>query len=240
MEDKQKSTHSSFGISHALVCHSFKNGTPMTVLAKEHGCSRQRIQQILKKAGLTRKDGGACLRKTNDMADRREYVESYFNGKTLKELEHESGLSIAQLRTSVQWFKKSNNNTHNNGRPAWSPFMCERHCQKIWSCSFEEWNRLRGMHAEYAKSPIGRYSQFRNNMRRLYPDQVWNLSLMEWWNLWQESGHYTIIGTTKNSYCLTRKDQEVGFILENMMVVQVHTLFSVKARRRSGPRKVQA
>ena len=67
---------------HAAIAESFKAGTTTVQLAEQYGVSRQRIQQILKRQGITRSFGGVSVRKRNRVAIRlaaknRYYLEKY-------------------------------------------------------------------------------------------------------------------------------------------------------------------
>jgi hypothetical protein len=48
----------------AFICEQFKSGVTLTELARVYGVSRQRIHQIIAKAGLSRRHGGEYVKRT--------------------------------------------------------------------------------------------------------------------------------------------------------------------------------
>ena len=57
-------------------------------------------------------------------------------------------------------------------------------------CTREEWDRLRAMDEDYKLTPLSAYNTFRNNFQKTQPEIEFQLPLMDWWKLWEESGKW--------------------------------------------------
>lgn len=205
----------------ATICRLFKSGTTMPELAEQYKCSRQRIQQLIKKEGLTGKDGGLSVKKTKLMEGRFWVFEDWHKGVSVAEIVRRSTkttdpLTPHEVKLALRW---------HSAQPAvknecLSPLRT-RKISETWGCTSAEWKSLRAMHADYGCTPIGRYAQFKSNAKRLYPGAKWDISLLQWWNLWKASGHYKHIGTERKSYCMTRIDGTGAFAPGNLRVLPV-------------------
>lgn len=71
--------------------------------------------------------------------------------------------------------------------------------------------------AEIPQKDLLAYRGLRNSakQRRIH----WDLSFPEWREIWLASGHINERGTTANSYCLARIEDELGFVKSNLKIV---------------------
>lgn len=89
-------------------------------------------------------------------------------------------------------------------------------CKTIFGCTLEEYKKING-----GLSPrsdfVMRYVEKRKNVLS-HADAEWNLSLVDYYKLWKESGKRRSIGKEKHKYCLTRKDLTKGFTKDNCII----------------------
>jgi len=86
-------------------------------------------------------------------------------------------------------------------------------------CTKEQWELLRGMDPEYKNTPLAAYHTFKNNYINLNPNSPFELSLWDWWSLWQESGMW---GRHKRNpegmYILIAKDRTLPLTRDNAYI----------------------
>lgn len=124
-------------IDEEYICREFRAGKTTTELKEEFGCTTQGIQRLLRKNGLTRKDGG----KHAQMAAR-----------------------------------KVTTSDHPKA-------MCDK-----YGCTKEQWDRLRAMDEDYKKTPLAQFHTFKNNFQNINPGVEFNMTMWEWWCIWEKSG----------------------------------------------------
>lgn len=56
-----------------------------------------------------------------------------------------------------------------------------------YGCTDEQWAFLRGQAEAYKDTPLSAYNTFKNNFKNLYKDIPFELTLWDWWTLWDES-----------------------------------------------------
>lgn len=154
----------------------YRSGVTTTKLAAEYGVSVARIHQILKKQGLTAKDGGNYVR-------------------VLK-------------RTTARVVKQT--------------ISHESRVLQSWGLNLDEYKNHVKTHGSGAKpgSPMYGYTNQRLAMIRVHGKQMWQISFLEWWAVWQESGHWGRRGMyTSEKYCLTRIDRNLPFTADNVVTL---------------------
>lgn len=126
--------------------------------------------------------------------------------ETEKELcaEFEAGKTTTELsakyemtRQGVHRILKKNGLTRANGGK--SKAVADRKAQEATipstladrhGCSPEQWEQLRAMDEDYKKTPLSAFNTFKNNFQNLYKEVVFDMTLWEWWTLWEESGRW--------------------------------------------------
>lgn len=61
-----------------LMIESYRDGLTLAEIGDVHGLSRERVRQILKKHGITGKDGGAAVKSVRNADKRKERIDSRF------------------------------------------------------------------------------------------------------------------------------------------------------------------
>lgn len=61
-----------------LMVDAYLDGCTLEDIGKEHGVSRERVRQILKKHGLTGKDGGVRVKSARNAAKRKERIDARY------------------------------------------------------------------------------------------------------------------------------------------------------------------
>ncbi len=111
----------------------FRSGKTYQEIADLHGLTRQRVQQLISKIGVTRNDGGGHFRA--ELNDQKRAI-------------HMDVMSVRK-----------------------------------WGCAFSEYQTLRDM-----KKPTRAFASQRNAAR--HRGIGWELTLWDWWLIWQESGKW--------------------------------------------------
>ena len=83
-------------------------------------------------------------------------------------------------------------------------------------CSIEEWRYFRAFDEDYYKTPIHKYRQQRQNAKSRGIE--WNLTIIEWWDVWERSGKWDSMGCRKNSYVMARHGDEGGYVKGNVKI----------------------
>lgn len=146
----------------------FREGYTLQEIGDEFDLTRERVRQLLKRHGLTGKDGGQ-RRKTLD-----------------KEAEEEQEK--------------------------------ENRCIERWGMGRRELRKLRAMHPNRWKSPIGYFVSQRNNAKKR--GIQWNLTLKEWWDIWQESGKWDQRGRNSGEYVMARYGDTGPYEVGNVKIIQ--------------------
>lgn len=69
----------------------------------------------------------------------------------------------------------------------------------------------------YTKIPKGAYIRQRANAVRR--GIKWDISFEEWWNVWQQSGKWEERGREAHQYCMSRKNDNGPYSVENVKIV---------------------
>lgn len=85
-----------------------------------------------------------------------------------------------------------------------------------------------GLHRD--RTPIGAYCRQRQNADQQGYD--WDLSLGEWWEIWEESGKWEKRGLRSEGYVLARIIPELPFRKYNVMVMKLEEVRTVQSEFR--------
>lgn len=124
-------------------------------------------------------------------------LEWFTSGKATTEI---AAILSEELGTTVSYqavhrILKKNNLTRKDGgksvqTAAKKKGQAEAKIEKLdhrYGCTEEQWQLLRGMADAYKDTPLAVYNTFKNNFKNLYPDITFELSLWDWWSMWDES-----------------------------------------------------
>jgi len=78
------------------------------------------------------------------------------------------------------------------------------------------YKELRSMAPAFGACPIGKFVEQKNKMIRRGAD--WQLTLQQWWEIWQESGHWNERGKEAHNYVLARIDTSGPYSVDNVRV----------------------
>jgi len=137
----------------------FKSGMTLAEIGRGAGISRERVRQILAKAGLNKNDGGNATRLF---------------------------INIEAKRDKLVLIKRK--------REA-------RHFEKF-GCAEEFISSISPLARSDKNHPITKFIMQRKNATR-QRGICWELTFREWWDIWQESGHWKQRGRGKG-YCMAR------------------------------------
>lgn len=105
----------------------------------------------------------------------------------------------------------------------------QKRLAKNYGCTVEEYIKI-GQGKSFYKSPIHKY---RNKRRNTIEQGVkWDLSLPDWWKIWQQSGKWKKRGLGKKKYVMSRKDMNKPFTKDNAIVITLQdSSYSARMRK---------
>lgn len=124
----------------------------------------------------------------------------YKNGSTLEQIGAQYGVTRERVRQLISKFLGM------NAKDGGKAKMVERRRAKVtarkdaeslakWRCTWAQYVKVRDIGkammasgAGRARTPTGAYASQQQNAKRRGIE--WNISLWEWWTIWQESGHW--------------------------------------------------
>jgi len=193
--------------------------------AKLFGVSYQAIHVAAHTLGLkfARSGTGAA---DNERADAMEAM--YRAGKTLIEIGDLYGVSRERVRQILSKYRRLNAN--DGGRSVRTKIEKERRraqneaeCYKKHGCSTAQLRGLRkigramrGEGFSVYQTPLGAFRNQRNNA--LTRGIVWDLTLWDWWRIWQQSGKWDQRGRAGDAYVMCRFKDEGGYTIGNVYV----------------------
>jgi hypothetical protein len=102
---------------------------------------------------------------------------------------------------------------------------------KRWGCTWAQYVLLRDM-----RKPTGAFSRQKQNADNR--GIAWELTLWQWWTVWQESGHWDQRGRGCRGYCMCRRGDAGPYALGNVFI-QRATINSSEANNRGLPMGVR-
>lgn len=215
--------------------------TPIRELVTTYALTKQSIYSILKTSGELPKNPP---RSKDELTKRNNaIVDSFKNGIPMTELAERynitrqgiqlvlkaAGLSAksggASIRSKARRIRTQTEKLENR----------DTNCLNKWGCTFEQWKSLRSMHKNFHLTPIARYIQHRSNVRR--EGITWDITLWDWWNIWNDSGKYNERGRGKNGYCMTRKEDKGAYTKDNVYITTISDNLKDGFIARGGKRK---
>jgi DNA-binding CsgD family transcriptional regulator len=190
------------------------------------GCTRQQIADKLgvvyryvsflgKKHGVTfaRQPYSGAKRKP----DAREFQMAalYTSGKTLHEIGQEFGVTrerVRQLLTKFFSITREDGGQHKQAIANRLRFEAKRNqrCLARWGCCWDDYAKLRAL-----KTPTRAFTSQRNNANKRGIE--WQLTLWQWWSIWQQSGHWADRGRG-TGYCMCRKGDQGPYSIDNVYI----------------------
>lgn len=84
-------------------------------------------------------------------------------------------------------------------------------------CDLNEWKYYRSFNKDYYKTPIHAYIQQRSNSRSR--DIAWNITINEWWSVWEASGKWGERGVGKDLYVMGRHGDLGSYEIGNVKII---------------------
>lgn len=162
----------------------------------------------------------------NDRADAMEAM--YRAGKTLAEIGDLYGVSRERVRQILSKYRRMS--ADDGGQAIRAKIDRERkraqkeaECYRNRGCSTAQLRQLRSIGREMRKSgqsrertPVGAFTiQKRNAQLR---GITWDLTLWDWWRIWQQSGKWEQRGRAGDAYVMCRFKDEGGYSIGNVYI----------------------
>jgi hypothetical protein len=113
----------------------------------------------------------------------------------------------------------------------------ERRCLERFGCTCAQKQSLRNMSEKRIDTPIHKFSQQR--MNALTRNIEWDLTLWEWWQIWNESGKYSQRGKEKGQYVMARYGDHGGYTKENSYITTAEENIKDGYAARKGTRRAK-
>lgn len=184
------------------------------------------------KSGLPRKPYP-----NSKVKDANKLIDQYKQGRTLVSLGDEYGLTRERIR---QILAKHGINRFDGGMSTQSIFksvemakknkakiaLAEEKCSKYYGCDLDFKNKLTDGYG-YWEAPSMKYkNQKRAAIRR---GIAWELTLPQWWDIWQKSGHWNDRGLGSGKYVMARICDIGAYSIDNVAII-THNENSSEAR----------
>lgn len=139
----------------------------------------------------------------------------YKSGKTLLEIGAQYGITRERVRQIINKFHGLNGEdggAHVLALAKRAKFEAKRnaHSLKKWGCGWEQYVSIRAM-----KRPTRAYSQQKKNSEQR--GIAWELSLWQWWSIWQQSGHWEERGRGRG-FQMCRVNDQGGYSFDNVYI----------------------
>jgi hypothetical protein len=149
--------------------------------------------------------------------DREERMKSlYSDGKTLAEIGQEFNLTRERVRQILSRhfaMSRADGGKSEMVRRSRREFQRKREArsQRVWGCSYADYRSILG-HKD--KPTYAYWAQRKNADRRNIP---WELSLSQWWKVWEQSGHWNERGRGAG-YCMCRLNDTGPYAIDNVYI----------------------
>lgn len=159
----------------------------------------------------------------------------YTSGKTLNEIGQEFGITRERVRQLLARFfgiNAQDGGAHKRSIDNRSEIEAKRDAKSLkkWGCSYDDYANLRAL-----KKPTRVFGRQKNSARQRGIE--WNLTLWQWWSIWQQSGHWTNRGRG-NGYQMCRKGDQGPYSVDNVYIASgVKNIQDYWADVKSGARK---
>lgn len=206
-------------------------------IAKHLGRSESMVCVMLKGCGIDMPGTAERTERT------RIIVSAYRKGKTLQQIGDIFGVTRERIRQVLReaGIERDLGGSRLRGFVRQSELhrkILERETERIakievlFGCCFDEAKRICG--SEFAKAPWGAITRGKKSPGNAYLRQRqsagkrgigWNLTLTEWWRIWQESGHWEQRGRGKG-YCMARFGDSGPYAVGNVYICTTGQNFS--------------
>lgn len=99
--------------------------------------------------------------------------------------------------------------------------------EEKFGCTYSEYLELR----DRPDKPIAAFVDHRCNAK--VRGVAWELSLTQWWSVWQQSGHWEARGRGCLFYCMSRKGDVGPYSVENVFIAKFRENSSIHPNKKS-------
>jgi DNA-binding CsgD family transcriptional regulator len=167
----------------------------------------------------------------DDVSERnREMVELYKSGMTLESIGMKHGLTKERIRQILRkmavpadvggqavamLISYSERKTKRQERAE----FVEKRCFANFGCSLEVLTAINGGISAYKTAGTASYSYLQQKENSEKRGIDFRLTFPEWWDVWQESGHWEQRGRGKDKYCMSRIADSGAYELGNIEII---------------------
>lgn len=206
-----------------LIAECAARGLTRAETATELGLSIHTVGQYGRECGIQFRHAGKVLHDTRSEA----MAGMYKAGKTLEEIGAIYGITRERVRQLLKKYhgivgKDGGAAARTAARRAKAEAKRDAKFMARYGCSHEEYRQLLGLSREmqaegrsFYRAPLG---AFRNQERNAKTRGIeWNLSLLEWWGIWQRSGKWEQRGRGRG-YMMCRFGDVGSYAIGNVYI----------------------
>jgi hypothetical protein len=154
----------------------------------------------------------------------------YKSGRTLEEIGSEFGVTRERVRQIIgHWFSMSRKDGGQSisSEKRKQQFEANRNnqCLKKWGCSWEQYCEIRVL-----KTPTRAFARQKENAKKR--GIQWDLTLWQWWCIWQQSGKLSQRGRGQG-YVMCRRGDIGAYAVGNVFIATAIENSSSQARKKS-------
>jgi hypothetical protein len=155
----------------------------------------------------------------------------YKSGQTLAQIGKQFNITrerVRQLIRACHGLRADSGGQHEAARVKRAKFEAKRNDRSlaVWGCNFDQYQIIRDL-----KKPTRAFNQQRGNAHRR--GIGWDLTLWQWWSIWQQSGHWAERGRGQG-YVMCRKGDNGPYSLGNVFIATARENCSERPQKKSG------
>lgn len=222
---------SRFAIRRAQVRAFAGQGKNSAEIAEAVGLDRARVYQLCRELGVKLPRKRHKNAKLRPSLRERQMEALYRSGRTLNEIGKQYGITRERVRQLLKKFfgvTATDGGQHVVAVEKQRKFESARNARalKRWGCSWDDYAKLRAL-----KKPLYAF----NNQKRTAGARGigWELTLWQWWSIWQQSGHLHERGRGQG-YVMCRKGDIGSYAVDNVFIATSRENCSNRPGKKSG------
>lgn len=159
--------------------------------------------------------------------------DAYLAGRTLQDIAEEHGVTRERVRQIITKYfgrLRTEGGMSAQARVRRAQRLAARNTtsMKKWGCSYQQYKVLRDM-----RGPTRAFAQQRRNANERGIE--WQLTLWEWWTIWQKSGKWTRRGRARGNFVMCRNNDVGPYRADNVFIALACENISTAVRKNSLP-----